>query len=322
MNIELYRSPSFDPYVNLGVEETLLETCPPDTLRFYLWQNANTVVIGKNQHAPSEVALDKLIQDDGKLARRSSGGGAVYHDLGNLNFTFILDETHYDVKKQMHVIARALQSLGYNAIVSGRNDIEIDGAKVSGNAFLQRNGFGLHHGTILHSVNKEKLGMYLTVSEAKLKRKHVESIKARIVNLNDLKTISLDEVIQACLNAVTLEYGVIGTAMPFPIESSQDKIEFFKSEDWLYGKHFDQRLKLDTYLSFGSIRWEFESIDGYITQSVIYTDAMDVQWIQRICDLIIGVKADPQSIADRLETVDENDAMLHELIAWLRGELQ
>jgi lipoate---protein ligase len=319
MNIELYRSPSFDPYVNLGVEETLLETCPSDTLRFYLWQNAHTVVIGKNQHAQSEVAIEKLLQDHGKLARRSSGGGAVYHDLGNLNFTFILDEAHYDVKKQMHVIARALQSLGYEALVSGRNDIEIDGAKVSGNAFLKRNGFGLHHGTILHSVDKEKLGLYLTVSEAKLKRKQIESVKARIVNLNELKQVTLDEVIQACLNAVSDEYGIASVEMPFPLDASREKIAFFSSEDWLYGKHFDQLLKLDTYLSFGSIHWEFEANEGFITQSKIYTDAMDVQWIQRITDLVIGIKADPQIIADRLETMRQNDPATIELITWLRG---
>ncbi len=319
MNIELYRSPYVDPYFNLGVEETLLATCPPDTLRFYLWQNAHTVVIGKNQHAQSEVAMDKLTRDHGKLARRSSGGGAVYHDLGNLNFTFILEETLYDVKKQMNVIARALQSLGYPAIVSGRNDIEIDGAKVSGNAFLKRNGFGLHHGTILHNVNKEKLGMYLTVSEAKLKRKQVESVKARIVNLNDLKPVSLDEIIQACLNAVEDEYGAKGIDMPFPLSTSSEKIAFFASDNWLTGKHFEHLIKLETYLTFGSIRWEFEAKEGVITQSNIFTDAMDVQWVQRIADLAIGVKPDPIILADRLESINENDAMLAELIAWLRG---
>lgn len=319
MNIELYNSPYVDPYINLGVEETLLETCPPDTLRFYLWQNANTVVIGKNQHAQSEVAIERLLEDHGKLARRSSGGGAVYHDMGNLNFTFILDEAHYDVKKQMHVIARAMQSLGYNAVVSGRNDIEVDGAKVSGNAFLKRDGFGLHHGTILHSVNKEKLGIYLSVSEAKLKRKQVASVKARIVNLNDLKPVSMDDVRQACLNAVSEEYGVRGIEMPFPYETSHAKIEFYGSEAWLYGKHFDHQLKLDTYLSFGSIKWEFEAKNGIITQNQIFTDAMDVAWIQKISDKVIGIKADPLLIADRLTSMNETDAALIELIDWLKG---
>jgi lipoate-protein ligase A len=319
MNIELYKSPYVDPYVNLGVEETLLETCPPNTLRFYLWQNAHTVVIGKNQHAQSEVALDKLTRDEGKLARRSSGGGAVYHDMGNLNFTFILEEANYDVKKQMNVIARALQSLGYAAVVSGRNDIEIDGAKVSGNAFLLRNGFGLHHGTILHSVDKEKLGMYLTVSEAKLKRKQVASVKARIVNLNDLREVSLQDVIHACLAAVALEYGSKAVEMPFPLEASSDKIRFFKSVDWLYGKHFDRILKVDTYLSFGSIRWEFNVKEGIIVQSVIYSDAMDVGWVEKTAACAIGCQADPLLLADKLEMEHGNENATIELIAWLRG---
>jgi len=318
MNIELYQSPSFDPYVNLGVEELLLETCPKNTLRFYLWQNAHTVVIGKNQHAQSEVAITKLLDDGGRLARRSSGGGAVYHDLGNVNFTFILEEKDYDVQKQMNVIARALGKLGFDAKVSGRNDIEINGAKVSGNAFLKRDGFGLHHGTILFNVDKEKLGKYLTVSEAKLKRKSVESVKARIMNLCDVKPVGLEEVKQACLLAVGEEYGEITHRLPFPMEEAKEKIAFFESEDWLYGAHFDKQLKLETYLSFGSIRWEFQSEQNRIIHARIYSDAMDVSWIEKLEKHVLGLVPDPRIIADALASSDMDDAATVELIAWLR----
>ncbi len=319
MNIEIYQSPFVDPYVNLGVEESLFETCPGDTLRFYLWQNAHTVVIGKNQHAYSEVDIAKLIEDKGKLARRSSGGGAVYHDLGNLNFTFILEEKTYDVKRQMNVIADALKSLGFNAQVSGRNDIEIDGAKVSGNAFLRRNGIGLHHGTILVDVDKANLGTYLTVSEAKLKRKQVASVKARIMNLTDQKAVSIDEVKAAVLDAVKQSYGNNIIEKTLPIEGAARRINQFSSEAWLYGTSFDKQIKLETYLSFGSIRWEFEAEGGIITQSVVYSDAMDVPAIERLANAAIGQPCDPHQLADHFETLDWKDEILIELIEWLRG---
>ena len=166
--IEFFVGDSLDVYENIAFEYGLLKSCPDDALRIFLWSNDRTVVIGKNQNAFSEVNLDALKSIDGRLARRLTGGGAVYHDRNNLNFTFVAKEGVYDVKKQLSVIVRSLEKWGIRAVVSGRNDILAEGRKFSGNAFLRENGFGLHHGTVLINTDIEVMTRVLNVDKVKL----------------------------------------------------------------------------------------------------------------------------------------------------------
>ena len=146
-----------DPYGNLAMEEHLLSLAGEEEIILYLWQNRRTVVIGQNQNALREVNLARLGRDGGRLARRLSGGGAVYHDLGNLNFTFLVNKDEYSLEKQLQVIINAMGRLGLKAEKSGRNDILIDGKKFSGNAFYEQEKHCYHHGTIMVDVNKEIL---------------------------------------------------------------------------------------------------------------------------------------------------------------------
>ena len=156
-----------DPAKNLAVEEYLTFRADPDEVTMYLWQNANTVVIGRNQNPWKECRLEEMAEGGCTLARRVSGGGAVYHDLGNLNFTFIAQEGLYDVAKQTEVILRAVQILGIHAEKNGRNDLTIDGKKFSGHAYFKRGKYCYHHGTIMMDVNRDVLSRYLNVSTAK-----------------------------------------------------------------------------------------------------------------------------------------------------------
>ena len=126
------------PYKNLAVEEYLLLHCRENECILYLWQNQNTVVAGRNQNVWKECLVSRLEEDNGHIVRRLSGGGAVYHDLGNLNFTFLVRKENYDVSKQLDVILKAVQKLGIAAEKSGRNDILADGRKFSGNAFYEK----------------------------------------------------------------------------------------------------------------------------------------------------------------------------------------
>ena len=155
---------SVDPYRNLAIEQYLMETVGEDTCILYLWQNSQTVVIGRNQNAWAECRTTELNRDGGHLARRLSGGGAVYHDMGNLNFTFLVSKKNYDLNKQLQVIVTACQNLGIDAQITGRNDVAADGRKFSGNAFFDSKGQAYHHGTLLVDVDMTMLGKYLMPS--------------------------------------------------------------------------------------------------------------------------------------------------------------
>ena len=155
-------SKSYDPWFNLALEELLYDTISESTVILYLWQNQNTVVIGKSQNAWKECRVSELEADGGRLARRSSGGGAVFHDLGNLCYTFLASSGLYDLEKQLGVILAAVGEQGIEARFTGRNDITVcDGRKFSGNAFRFSSGKGLMHGTLLLDTNPEKIARYL-----------------------------------------------------------------------------------------------------------------------------------------------------------------
>ena len=179
------RAAGTDPYENLALEQTLLERVRENACILYLWQNARTVVIGRNQNPWKECRTALLEEEGGHLARRLSGGGAVFHDLGNLNFTFLMREADYDLDRQLTVIETACRSLGIPVERSGRNDLLADGRKFSGNAFYHHNGRAYHHGTLMVDVDLEMVQRYLSPSKAKLAAKGVDSVRSRVVNLRE-----------------------------------------------------------------------------------------------------------------------------------------
>ena len=144
-----YTEESTDPFYNLAIEQHLLDIVPKGSCILYLWQNKHTVVIGKNQNCWKECKMQELADDGGRMVRRLSGGGAVYHDLGNLNFTCVTHKEDYDVARQLDVILTALHALGIHAEKSGRNDLHVDGRKFSGNAFYDNGSRCFHHGCTL-----------------------------------------------------------------------------------------------------------------------------------------------------------------------------
>ena len=173
-----------NPYRNLAIEEYLFSHCEDDV--FMLWQNEPTVVIGKNQNPYAEINLDFLRDRGIHVARRITGGGAVYHDLGNVNYTFISEKRDtggLDFARFTLPIIEALASVGVTATLTGRNDLAIDGRKFSGNAQHESGGRVLHHGTLLFNSDLDALSSVLTVDAEKIQSKGVKSTRSRVTNL-------------------------------------------------------------------------------------------------------------------------------------------
>lgn len=187
---------STDPYFNMSFDEWCLTRLELDETVFYLWRNAPSVIVGTTQDIRAEVNLEYLEERGIRLVRRSTGGGAVYHDLQNLNYSFVgpLRETG-GPDDGVQLIAEALRKFGVKAEVSGRNDIYVDGLKISGYAKRVWKQRGIVHGTLMYNVDIDTLTKVLDTPESKLHRKGVASVKSRVGNLKDLlpQFNSLDE---------------------------------------------------------------------------------------------------------------------------------
>lgn len=201
------QSPSTDPYFNLALEQHLFDTVGQTEAIFMFWQNDNTIVVGRHQNTVAEVNADFVRERNVKVVRRLSGGGAVYHDLGNLNFTFIAggeEGMALDLRLFCRPVAQALGELGVAAEISGRNDMTINGQKFSGNAQYKKQGRVMHHGTILFDSDLGLVGQALTVAPDKLASKGVKSVRARVTNVRPHlpKDTTLEEFKAALLRSL------------------------------------------------------------------------------------------------------------------------
>lgn len=183
----MYYIPSHntDPYYNLALEQYVFDSLDREHSYFMLWQNANSIIIGKHQNTISEINAAYVRERDIRVARRLSGGGAVYHDLGNLNFTFIVDSQGeaFDFSQFCRPIQKALSSMGVQVEISGRNDMTIDGKKFSGNSQYMKKGRVMHHGTILYDTDMSVLSGALHVSKDKIESKGIKSVRSRVTNV-------------------------------------------------------------------------------------------------------------------------------------------
>jgi len=275
--LQFYISNSTNPYHNLATEKYLFDRVEETSCILYLWQNLNTVVIGKNQNALTECRCALLEKEGGFLARRLSGGGSVFHDLGNLNFTFLCSTENYDLTKQMQVIQEACALGGISAEISGRNDILADGRKFSGNAFYNSKGKSYHHGTILINADKEKLTKYLTPPKAKLQAKGVKSVKSRVINLSELNpSLTVETMKEYMLSAFEKVYAL--PVEKFRISDTKEIINLAKtysSWEYLYAPSLPFTFSCEGTFSWGSITIQLDVKSGTIQSAQIYTDAMD-----------------------------------------------
>ncbi len=221
----IHRSASSDVYENLAREEYLLDRLPADTLGFLLYSNSESLVLGKHQNPWREVDLGAARALGVCLARRISGGGTVFHDRGNLNFSFIIPRRNFDRRANLEVVVRALDRLGILAEVSPRYDILAGGRKISGNAFCFRREMVLHHGTLLVEARIDRLGPLLKGlagaaertgrGSVRIETHAVESRPAQVVNLRELQAGITPERIADELTAEIVRYGGALSGAPF-----------------------------------------------------------------------------------------------------------
>ena len=273
----LYGS-GFDPFENLAIEEALLDFVGQGDCVLYLWQNEKTVVIGKNQNPWKECRLPLLEQEGVRLARRPSGGGAVYHDPGNLNFSFVAGSSAYDVPRQIGVILRALRSLGLPASVSGRNDLLLDGRKFSGHAYYRRKNAACHHGTLMVDVDTQAAARCLTPAKAKLTARGVDSVRARVVNLCEfLPDLTVETLKTALESAFSAEYGA---AEPMSADALNAELlrrltDRNRSDEWRLGTRFSADLCAEGQFAWGHAELHLRLCGKTITDCRLYTDALD-----------------------------------------------
>ena len=313
--IEIYVSNLNDGPLNLALEDYLLSTCSKDTVILYLWQNDKTIVIGRHQSPYKECDIGKIKSSNVNLVRRKSGGGAVYQDLGNLNFTFISSTQNHDIKRQYNVILNAIEIYGLKGELSGRNDLVINGAKFSGNAFMGHDDFQCHHGTLLIDTDLDALSRYLTPSPLKIKSKSIESVKSRVVNLRSLneninpKDLSL-KIIDSFKKEYNLDCDLINidrdNLNPMVFEKSLE----YKDWMWSYGASPSFDIHLEEKFSWGVFEIGLSTKDGIITDCSINTDCILNEDFHNFRNSFIGLPLESQTIINEIE----NNIKSHEII--------
>lgn len=267
-----------NPFRNIAIEEYLTLHVPEYAVVLYLWQNEKTVVIGRNQNPYRECRVEELEAAGGHLARRLSGGGAVYHNLGNLNFTFAAPASLYDLTKQVSVIRKAASSFGIPVEQTGRNDLTTGGRKFSGNAFYRHGNRRYHHGTILISEDMKNMVRYLDTPASKLHSKKVESVPSRVVNLADLNPAV---TVGAFRSAMQAAFGKVYGFTPEMIcdkdldwEEIGRREDFFASNEWRLKRNSDFTNEWEQKFPWGRIKISVKVDHGTITDAAVDSDGI------------------------------------------------
>lgn len=296
--LKVFLSDSVNPYLNLATEEWIFHNLDPSQQVLFLWRNEETVVIGRNQNPWSECNLAEMKKDQVHLARRSSGGGAVFHDLGNTNFTFLSPKETYKRENNVQIIFNALKDFGISGEASGRNDLLLhfpDGPrKFSGSAYREKRDRAFHHGTLLLHADLSRLGNYLTPSPKKLQAKGKESVRSRVANLTEVsKHLNHGYIVNALVASFEKFYSAKAEVESLNMESLA-KIPELKAQhdnlsswDWIYGSTLEFTHKMDDYLTMGFFDFHFLVEDAVIQDLKIFTDSLYPSLIE---DLIQGLK--------------------------------
>lgn len=313
----LYVSNSQDGWRNLAVDEYFLDMLAPQDMLLHFYVNANAVIIGRGQNPWAECNLAAMRADDVQLVRRISGGGAVFHDAGNLNFSFIAGAGVYDVQRQLGLILSAVRALGIPCDFSGRNDLLSDGRKFSGNAFCARRDVRQHHGTLLIDADLTRLQRYLNVDPRKLQAKGVKSVRSRVCNLKEQRPeLTVEGMLAVLKDAYRQGYGEYTEIERLDEAAVAPYYEKQRSDQWRLGvtPRFD--VEIENRFAWGNMQLLLTLRQGRVDEAHAYSDAIDAELTGEIEQRLLGMEYDMQRIAAALEASDK--AEIREFAAWIR----
>lgn len=299
---KLLVAPGSDPYINLAAESLLLREAAEPTL--YLWVNSPSVIVGVNQNILKEADAEYLRSNGVSVVRRTTGGGAVYHDLGNLNYSFIIPNSIYSVERQNRVISDALRKFSVEAHFSGRNDLVVGVRKVGGAAYKKSVPNSLHHGTLLVNLDIGAATAALTPAPEKLESKGVDSVKSRIANLSEFSdAVNVATLSAALIEAFGREYGDY-TELAFPRDRCLSEAARLASEDWLYGREppFSHEMRFVINGERIAVRLDFR--EGRIVDVSAVGDFLDGELPEKLRPHLIGKSlSEIKGLPDLLESL-------------------
>lgn len=302
-----------DPRINLAIEEYALKHLDIDQTYLLFYINEPSIIIGKHQNTVEEIHVDYVREHDIHVVRRLSGGGAVYHDLGNLNFSFITKDdgkSFANFKKFTEPVIHALRKLGIQAELSGRNDILVDGKKISGNAQFSTRGRMFSHGTLMFDVDIEQVVHALQVKQEKIQSKGIKSVRSRVANIVDYlkEPMTIHTFRQVLLDSIfegqdpIPQYVLKEEDWKKINEISQER---YQNWDWNFGESPEFNLQQSKRFPIGSIDVRMQVGEkGIIHSCKIYGDFFGVGDVIEIEEKLIGVRYDREALEKVLEDVD------------------
>ena len=304
-----------NPYFNLAMEEYLLKNNTEDL--FILWRNKPSVIVGKNQNTLSEINLEYVKENSIPVVRRQSGGGAVFHDLGNINFTFITNNNNSfsDFKKFTQPIIDLLKTMGLDATFSGRNDLLIDGKKFSGNAQYNYRNKVMHHGTLLFSSQITDLSNALKVKSIKFEGKGIKSVKSRVTNISEhldtkMSVLEFKDLIMNYMASIDSD-NKLYTLSKEDIDGIEKLVEKkYNTWEWNFGNSPKYSFSNELKYPGGNVEFNLEINKGVISKIKFFGDFFGKEDIENLEILLSGVKHKEESLREVLSNININNYLL------------